>query len=413
MASQYPPSLRIHLPLLLLLLQVGFILIFLFFISYDHNNKEEDLAIYPALQDVNVMVVSGFAFLLAFLRRYGFSSTGFTLLLAALGVQWTVIVDGFLFNFSGGKVKINLQSILTAIMSVTAVLISSGAVLGKVNLLQLIWMAMVELTAFTVNRWIAVDILKIGNHESLMHVHLFGTYFGLMASWKCCHSLMPKLEKQRSQPVSDKFAMLGTLFLWVFWPTFNSALLKDGVEKGTAIYNTYFAIAASTLTAFSFSVATNSNGKLCMADIQTATLAGGVALGFPAPIIQHPWIAIVLGLLAGAISVAAVSLSQKCLESAIGIHDTRGVHYTFGLPSLLGGIVHVILIVIDNWENLSVLGYSALIKIGALSLSIAIGLVAGVTTGFSLKCKLWKAVPVKKYFDDQAYWEFPHLATGY
>lgn len=45
--------------------------------------------------------------------------------------------------------------------------------------------------------------------------------------------------------VSDLFAMIGTLFLWIFWPSFNSALL-DGIEQERAILNTYLALASCT-----------------------------------------------------------------------------------------------------------------------------------------------------------------------
>ncbi|XP_063168631.1 RH-like protein [Candoia aspera] len=412
MASQYPPNLRIRLPVLLLILEAAFILTFGFFVSYDHSQHlTRD---YPVFQDVNLMVIFGFGFLLASLKRYGFSSTGFSLLLAALGVQWAVVVEGFLFHFSAGKIKISLQSILTAIMSITTVLISSGAILGKVNLMQLIWMALVEVTVFTLNRWVAVNILQIQSHVSMMHTHLFGAYFGLMVSWKLYHtSLSRKAEKERSRPVSDMFAVLGTLFLWIFWPSFNSALIKEEEKKWTAIYNTYFVMATSTIAAFSFSVATSKNGKLSMAHIQNATLAGGVALGFSASNIQQPWIAMALGLAAGTISVLGMVYLQKRLDPALKIHDTCGVHYTFGLPSLLGGVIHVVLILTNHSKNLSVFGYSALTEVGALSLSLAISLASGFITGLILTCKLWKTPPVTKYFDDQAYWEFPHLAVGF
>lgn len=60
-------------------------------------------------QDVHVMVFLGFGFLMSFLRRYGFSSTGFNLLVAALGVQWATLVNGFLFEFSDGKIRINMM----------------------------------------------------------------------------------------------------------------------------------------------------------------------------------------------------------------------------------------------------------------------------------------------------------------
>ncbi|XP_061453335.1 RH-like protein isoform X2 [Rhineura floridana] len=381
MPSQYPPSLRIHLPAFILFLEAAFILIFVFFISYDHQSVQNDLAVYPAFQDVNIMVILGFAFLLAFLRRYGFSSTGFSLCLAACGVQWAVIVDGFLFHFSDGQIKINLQSFLAAVMSIAAVLISAGAILGKANLMQLLWMALVEVTVFAVNRWLAVDILGIKSHTSLMHVHLFGTYFGLTVSWKLCpSSLSPKVEKERSQPVSDMFAMLGTLFLWVFWPSFNSVLIEDGREKQAAICNTYFAMAASAVAAFSLSVATSSDGKFRMTHIRNATLAGGVALGFSAPIIQHPWIAMTLGLAAGAVSVLGFAFLQKRLQLALWFHDTCGVHYTFGFPSLLGGIAHIILLIIDGREDLSGMAYSTLSELGAFALSMALGLIAGLVT---------------------------------
>ena len=39
---------------------------------------------------------------------------------------------------------------------------------------------------------------------------------------------------------SDIFAMIGTLFLWIFWPSFNSALVDDG-DQERAIINTYLA----------------------------------------------------------------------------------------------------------------------------------------------------------------------------
>ncbi|KAK8767259.1 hypothetical protein V5799_005960 [Amblyomma americanum] len=49
---------------------------------------------YPMFQDVNVMVFIGFGFLMTFLKRYGYGAVGFTLLIAALSIQWAVIMRG-------------------------------------------------------------------------------------------------------------------------------------------------------------------------------------------------------------------------------------------------------------------------------------------------------------------------------
>jgi ammonium transporter Rh len=72
------------------------------------------------------------------------------------------------------------------------------------------------------------------------------------------------------------FAMIGTLFLFCFWPSFNAALL-DGASAGRAVINTSLSIAASVTVAFALSRAFHR--KLDMEHIQNATLAGGVAIG--------------------------------------------------------------------------------------------------------------------------------------
>ncbi len=78
-------------------------------------------------------------------------------------------------------------------------------------------------------------------------VHAFGAYFGLAVSFM----LRPSSEENNAGKlegpsyVSDIFAMVGTLFLWIFWPSFNSALL-DGVDQERAILNTYLALTSCT-----------------------------------------------------------------------------------------------------------------------------------------------------------------------
>lgn len=58
-------------------------------------------------QDVHVMIFIGFGFLMTFLKRYGFSSVGVNLLLAAFGLQWGLLMQGF-WHLDHGKIKINI-----------------------------------------------------------------------------------------------------------------------------------------------------------------------------------------------------------------------------------------------------------------------------------------------------------------
>lgn len=78
-------------------------------------------------------------------------------------------------------------------------------------------------------------------------VHAFGAYFGLAVSCILRPSKDDSAAGQHEGPsyTSDMFAMIGTLFLWLFWPSFNSALV-DGADQERAIVNTYLALAAAT-----------------------------------------------------------------------------------------------------------------------------------------------------------------------
>ena len=60
------------------------------------------------------------------------------------------------------------------------------------------------------------------------------------------------------------FSMVGTIFLWMFWPSFNAAAAKHGEPQHRAILNTYFSLCAAVLSSFAFSAATNKRHKFVM-----------------------------------------------------------------------------------------------------------------------------------------------------
>ncbi|XP_032565695.1 RH-like protein [Chiroxiphia lanceolata] len=399
---------RNSVPWLILLLEVLF-LIRSYFLLLEHDGLHWVYSSYPDFQDVNHMVIFGFGFFLMVLRRCGFSSTGFNLLIIVLGVQCSVLVEDLLVSLSLEAKEGILKSIAKAFISMTAVVISTGAVLGKTNLVQLIVMTLVELIVFYVSRWINRRYLEIGDHLSLMHVHLFGAYFGLAVT-SCFPEPSPRLDKNRSTPKSDLFSMLGCVFLWVFWPSFNALLIQSRMN---ALLNTYLALAVSAVTAFLLSALTSKDGKFRMIHIHSAALAGGVTVSFTAETISHPWIAMILGLLGSAITILGSHCLQRCLNPPLKIHDTSGVHFTFGLPAVLGGLAQVVLLVIREWTNSSSLGYLVLLHLGAFCQTISLALLTGFITGFILNTRLLKIIPVSKYFEDQFYWEFPHLAVEF
>ncbi|NXT70552.1 RHL protein, partial [Chaetops frenatus] len=404
MPSRYL-SFRCSLPWLLLLLET----LFLIYSSFGFKGVGDIFyppSFYPEFQDVNHMVIFGFGFFLMVLRRYGFSSIGFNFLLIVLGVQCSVLVEDLLNFLRLQQNEVGMKSLAKAVVSMTAVVISTGAVLGKANPVQLIVMTLVELIIFYVSRCINRTLLQVPDQLTLMHVHLFGAYFGLAVTSRFPEP-PPGLDKNRSTPKSDLFSMLGTVFVWVFWPSFNSILADS---KKEAVLNTYFALAVSAVAAFLLSALTSKDGKFRMAHIHSAVLAGGVTISYTAPSIQHPWIAMILGLLGSVITILGSHCLQRCFNPALKLQDTSGVHFTFGLPAVLGAVAAVVLFVVEKgmekqWNNLSSLGYLILVDVGAFCQTISTALITGLITGLILNIKLFKAVHVSKYFDDQFYWE--------
>lgn len=49
------------------------------------------------------MIFVGFAFLMTFLKKYGYSATGFNLFAGGLMIQWAVLCQGF-FSMENGRI---------------------------------------------------------------------------------------------------------------------------------------------------------------------------------------------------------------------------------------------------------------------------------------------------------------------
>lgn len=75
-----------------------------------------------------------------------------------------------------------------------------------------------------------------------------------------------------------------------------------------------------------------------MEDIQNATLAGGVAVGSSSDLVVGPWASLLIGFIAGAVSVIGFCRLKEWFWTKFELHDTCGVHFLHGLPGVIGGI---------------------------------------------------------------------------
>ncbi|XP_078391599.1 ammonium transporter Rh type B-A-like isoform X3 [Cetorhinus maximus] len=360
--SSASTNMRLKLPLICLLLQLLLIILFAVFVRYDgdtdasewsrrkaqENTTDADNEFYfryPSFQDVHVMIFVGFGFLMTFLKKYGYSSVGFNFVLAAFSLQWATLVQGWLHGMKeDGKIHIGIESMINADFCTGSVLISFGALLGKTSPAQLLIMTVFESALFSINEFILLSLLEIKDAGGSMTIHTFGAYFGLTIARVLYRAHLDKSrDREGSVYHSDLFAMIGTIYLWLFWPSFNSAVTTLGSAQHRTALNTYYSLAACTLATFAVSSVVHEEGKLDMVHIQNAALAGGVALGTAGEMMITPHGSMIVGLVAGIISTLGFKFLTPILDSKLKIQDTCGVHNLHGMPGILGALVGAIL----------------------------------------------------------------------
>ncbi|CAB1342692.1 unnamed protein product [Coregonus sp. 'balchen'] len=384
----YATNMRLKFPILALTLEIITIILFAVFV------------------DIHVMIFIGFGFLMTFLKRYGFSSVGLNLLLAAFALQWGLLMQG-LWHLDNGKIKVSIFKMINADFSTATVLISFGAVLGKTSPVQLLIMTLLEITIFGINEHLVANVLGANDVGASMIIHAFGAYFGLaVARMLYRPALRNGHENDGSVYHSDLFAMIGTVFLWMFWPSFNSAIAEPGADQLMAVTNTYFSLAACVLSAYAVSSLVEHKGKLDMVHIQNATLAGGVAVGTCADMNIGPFGAMIIGFVAGIVSTLGFKFLTPILASNLGIQDTCGVHNLHGMPGILGGISGIVAVALGKKDG------SAAMQGAALASSLGFALVGGAMTGLIMKLPFLGQPPDQNCFDDSIYWEVPEEEEG-
>jgi ammonium transporter Rh len=131
---------------------------------------------YAMFTDVHVMMFVGFGFLMTFLHRYSFSAVAFNFVLCAFILEWALLVRGYIVDWQkeDGNFILDVKSLITADFVSASVLISMGAVLGKVNGIQLILMGLFEVPVQVVNEWIGTELFCANDAGESMFVHAFG-----------------------------------------------------------------------------------------------------------------------------------------------------------------------------------------------------------------------------------------------
>ena len=374
---------------------------------------------YPFFQDVHVMIFIGFGYLMTFLKKYSFTSVGYTFFIGAFIIQYSILMNGLIHNIMNNhhdKIYLSIESLITGDFAAGAVLISFGALLGKVSLNQLLIISILEIIFYSINESIGAIHYQAVDMGGSMYVHTFGAYFGLAVSYIITdyRKLENDREKEGSDKTSDTFAMIGTIFLWLFWPSFNGALAV-GNSQHRVVINTILSLTSSCMSAFAMSKFFRK--RFNMVDIQNATLAGGVAIGSSADLVIGPSFSLLIGMIAGIMSTIGYNRIQPYLYHNFHLHDTCGVNNLHGIPGIIGGISGAITASFtnnelygDNIQNIfpAMNGTrtnkgQGMFQFLALATTLGISIISGLFTGHLLNTKCCRNK--KTYFDDKDNWD--------
>ncbi|NWZ89744.1 RHBG protein, partial [Nesospiza acunhae] len=297
-------------------------------------------------RDVHIQLLLSFGLLVAFLSRNGPGSAAIIILITAFSIQWAVLIQGMLHFFLNGKIYVGAQSMVSADFCTAAVLISTGALLGRVSPVQMLLLALLEVTLCALNEFILLSLMGVSDRGGSLTIHTFGAYFGLMVSRVLYQPHKDKRKREEQQDKGhqkDAFAVVGTIYLWIFWPSFTSTATVHHDAKNWAVLNSYFSLVASTMSTFILSPVLYEESTPRMVQIQDATLAGIAVMGMAGEMLLTPFGALIAGFLVGLISPLGFKFFTPVLHSKLKIQDTCGVHNTHGLPGVLGALLGTLL----------------------------------------------------------------------
>ena len=333
-------------------------------------NAAENQFMYQKSIDVLLMLLIGFGFLMVFVRKYGYTSITTTFLMVALSLPLYMLVRPYLWGSASALTATNISMLLFAEFAAASLLIAIGGPLGRINTSQSLLIGALFTPLYALNEWLLFSgtVIPAGavlDTAGSISIHAFGAYFALgliiMLTAKRDRGVQVETSKR-----SNQFAMLGSAALWIFWPSFCSALVAVDKIPLVAI-NTIMALCGATIATYVFSVLIR--GKIEIGDIANASLAGGVAIGASCANVTPGW-SILIGSVAGAISVVGYTIIQPRLQKATGGVDTCGVHNLHGMPGIFGGLVAAVFVAAPLWQ------------LTGIGLTLVLAVTTGLAVGF-------------------------------
>jgi len=396
---------------------IWLIVVYAIWISYKPWAETDYDRYWYVTRDVSIMIFVGFGFLMTFMRRYGYSAVGYTLFFSCLSVLWSIPLQFFFeeqanhgFPSAKNRQHLGVYELLNGLFCAGSVMITFGGILGKVSPLQMLVISILEPAFYWIN--VYVSLFKLGAHDvgGGYTIHTFGCYFGLTVTFFLSDSAVHGNPDNTNSYTSDLFSLIGTLFLFIMWPSFNAAVAEVGLPQTRAVVNTFIALLGSAIATFFISRLVK-HMKFDIVHIQNAVLAGGVVMGCAADLDILPPVALGMGLIAGIVSTLGFTYLTPFLNNWLNVQDVCGIHNLHGMPGILGIVLTIFATARlardspgDFPRGTNQAGYQT----AALLVTLGLAIGFGVLTGLILWALKWvHYLFPEEYFNDRTFWDYP------
>ena len=336
---------------------------------YKFKDITDNDNIFDFFKDIHLMIFIGFGFIYTMLKDHQWSSVAIVLFLNVVSIEFSFICYYIWYhafeNSTWSDINITYDVLYSIEYNSATVLISLGAIIGKLTIFQYFYVSIFETFFASLNYFLCYKKIGALDNGGSIYIFTFGAIFGAMISVvlfcrESEHSKISNSPHLNSDYYSNLFAFIGTLFLWIYFPSFNTAkiqfLKKDGSDevgeyigifRYRGIINTYLSMIGSAIATFIVSPLIY-EGKLKIEHLLNSSYVGGIIIGGCCTICSRAWGAIIIGCLGGAISCLSLWKLKSILKTC-RFEDTLGILHIFGIPGVLGGILTSIFM--GNFSN--------------------------------------------------------------
>ncbi|KAM8812066.1 LOW QUALITY PROTEIN: ammonium transporter Rh type B, partial [Rhynchonycteris naso] len=134
---------------------------------------------------------------------------------------------------------------------------------------------------------------------------------------------------------------LETIFLWIFRPSFSSALTMLGDGQHQTVLNMSYSLTAG-LSTFALSALFMGDGRLDMVHIPECSTGWRIVVGTSSEMMLTSLGALAAGFLDETVSTLGCKFFMPILESKFKVQDTCGIHNLHGMPGVLEALLEVL-----------------------------------------------------------------------